>query len=73
MRHWLAQTLVIAAMDCVPPSGSQRSAQYRVNRIERHQLPKVILGVKFTDGIELVRSQSLNRCPLIPSVTNIRR
>ena len=38
-----------------------------------NQLPKVILGVKFTDGIEVVRFASSNRCRLIPSVTNIRR
>jgi hypothetical protein len=35
-------------------------------------LPKLILGVKFTDGIEVVKSQS-SRCRLIPSVTKIRR
>src|SRR6266516_1961247 len=30
-------------------------------------LPKIILGIKFTDGIEIVRSQASNRCRLIPS------
>jgi putative transposase len=39
------------------------------------QLPKIILGVKFTDGIEVVRSQvqTAAACRLIPSVTKIRR
>jgi putative transposase len=34
------------------------------------QLPKNILGVEFTDGIEVITSRaSLNRCRLTPSVT----
>jgi transposase-like protein len=38
-----------------------------------NQLPKLILGVKFADGIEVVRFASSSRCRLIPSVTKIRR
>jgi len=37
------------------------------------QLPKVILGVKFADGIEVVRSQAQTAAALIPSITKIRR
>jgi len=33
-----------------------------------NRLPKVILGVKFTDGIEAIRSSSTS-CRLTPSVT----
>ena len=36
-----------------------QAAEKRWNRLRVHnQLPKVILGVKFTDGIEVVRSQA---------------
>jgi hypothetical protein len=40
----------------------------------RHnQLPKVTLGVKFTDEIDIPDDASSRRCRLIPSVTKIRR
>ena len=32
-------------------------------------LPKVILGVKFSDGIEVVKIASSSRCRLTPTVT----
>jgi len=37
-----------------------QAAEKSWNRLRGHdQLPKVILGVKFNDGIEVVRSQPL--------------
>ena len=36
-----------------------QAAEKRCNRLRGHnQLPKVILGVKFNDGVEVVRSQA---------------
>ncbi|HET9245303.1 MAG TPA: IS256 family transposase [Xanthobacteraceae bacterium] len=51
------------------------AAEKSWRRLNGHnQLPKIILGIKFTDGIEVVRSQAqTNRCRLIPSVTKIRQ
>ena len=50
------------------------AAEKSWRRLNGHnQVPKIILGIKFTDGIEVVRSQAQNRCRLIPSVTKIRR
>ena len=43
------------------------AAEKSWRRIDGHnQLPKVILVVKFTDGIEVVRSQGSSRCRLPP-------
>jgi transposase-like protein len=50
------------------------AAEKSWRRLNGHnQLPKLILGVKFADGIEVVRFASSSRCRLIPSVTKIRR
>jgi putative transposase len=50
------------------------AAERSWRRLNGHnQLPKIILGIKFSDGIEVVRIASSNRCRLIPSVTKIRR
>jgi putative transposase len=50
------------------------AAEKSWRRLDGHnQLPKVILGVKFTDGIEAVRSHAQAACRLNPSVTKIRR
>jgi hypothetical protein len=38
-----------------------------------NQLPKVIQGVKFTHGMEVVRLQAQTAARLTPSVTKIRR
>jgi putative transposase len=48
------------------------AAEKSWRRLDGHnQLPKVILGVKFTDGGRQIASSS--RCRLIPSVTKIRQ
>src|ERR1700674_1686247 len=42
-------------------------------RLDAHnQLPKVVLGVTFTDAVELLRSQTQAAAALTPSVTKIR-
>ena len=46
------------------------AAEKSWRRLDGHnQLPKLILGVKFTDGIEVVSIASSNRCRLTPPVT----
>jgi hypothetical protein len=54
----------------VATSGLSASPQWRLNG--QNQLPKIILGIKFTDGIECQIASS-NRCRLNPSVTKIRQ
>ena len=50
------------------------AAEKSWRRLDGHsQLPKLILGVKFADGIEVVRPQAQARCRLIPFVTKIQR
>ena len=50
------------------------AAEKSWRRLNGHnQLPKLILGVKFTDGIEVLKIASSSRCRLIPSVTKVRR
>ena len=50
------------------------SAEKSWRRLDGHnQLPKVILGVKFSDGIEVVKIASSSRCRLTPTVTKSRR
>ena len=50
------------------------AAEKNWRRLDGHnQSPKVVLGVKFTDGIEVVRSQAQAAAALTPSVTKIRR
>jgi len=53
------------------PVGRSRAGNWRRLR-GYNQLPKVIQGAKFADGIEVVRSQ-VSSCRLIPPVTEIRR
>jgi hypothetical protein len=44
------------------------------HRLRGHnQLPKVVIGVKFNDGIEVVQIASSSRCRLTLHVTKIRR
>jgi putative transposase len=50
------------------------AAEKSWRRLDGHnQLPKIILGVRFTDGIEVVKPSSPSRCRLTPSVTKIQR
>jgi hypothetical protein len=39
----------------------------------QNQLPKIIVNIKFTDGIEVVRSQAQTAAACPFSVTKIRR
>jgi hypothetical protein len=50
------------------------AAERSWRRLNGHnQLPKVILGVKFTERNRGCQIASSSRCRLIPSVTKIRR
>ena len=50
------------------------AAEKSWRRLDGHnQLPKVILGVKFADGIEVVKIAGSSRCRLTSSVTKIWR
>ena len=50
------------------------AAEKSWRRLDGHnQLPKLILGVKFTDRNRFYQTASSSRCRLIPSVTKIWR
>jgi hypothetical protein len=58
---------------CQARPRSPQAAEKRWRRQRLCSVPKVVLGAKFNDGIEVIRSASSSRCRLIPLVTNIRR
>jgi putative transposase len=50
------------------------AAEKSWRRLDGHnQLPKIILGVRSTDGIEVVKPQAQAACRLTPFVTKIQR
>ena len=50
------------------------AAEQSWRRLNGHnQLPKIILGVKFADGVEVPRTQASSRCRLTPAITKIWR
>ena len=58
---------------CQTRPRSPQAAEKRWRRQRLCSVPKVVLGAKINDGIEVIRSASSSRCRLIPLVTNIRR